>query len=166
MKRIVLLMLFLCLSTSAFALGDPVTDESQLLGCWKQRLYPAGLLPGLGAPDLYDPVQQKYRWFCFYPDHHFSVLTMNSDKDLSGKDLEQYTSMFPHVMSWTLLGTGVVRIEHKEDPNQNMNWLVSLAPAAINLADGVAVEKGDMYLGLINKAQDAYALLRILTKVG
>jgi hypothetical protein len=152
-------------STSSLALGDPVTTESQLLGCWKQQMYPAGLMAGVGAEDIYDPVTQKYHWFCFDPKGQFSVITTNTNAPLIIKELKKYAKAYPRLMTWKLLGTGVVSITHKEDPQQNLNWLVSFAPESAAIVPGVPVEKGDMYFGRVNEAQNAYALLRILRKV-
>jgi hypothetical protein len=165
MKRSFLSALLLLFSAPLFALGDPVATESQLLGCWKQQLYPPDLMAGLGAEDIYDPVTQKYHWFCFYPKGRFSVVTTNNDASLSTKDLKNYASAGPRLMTWKLLRTGVVSIEHKADANQNQSWLVSFAPESATIVPGVAVEKGDMYFGQINASHDAYALLRILKRI-
>lgn len=165
MRYILTVLLLLSFSRCAFALGEPVSDETQLIGCWKQRLYQSNAIPGIGAPDFYDPESQKYRWFCFYPKGRFFVITTNKDTAMSSKDIDKYAASYPPLMSWKFLSLGVVRVEHKQDSKQNLNWLVSIAAAPTTLTDGVSVEKGDLYMGLVNQARNAYALLRILEKI-
>jgi hypothetical protein len=160
-----LCLLTIIYSGNVLALGDPITNEEQLHGCWKRHIYADDVMSSLSTFELYDPVNQKYQWFCFFQGGKFAVHTTNKDVKVTVQEIEKFRAPFPSVMSWKLIGMGLVKVEHKEDPAQNANWLVSLAPSATFLRDGAPVYEGDLFMGLLNKEQSRYALLRVLSRV-
>src|SRR6202008_2291946 len=114
MKTIAFIVLFAC-SRAALALGEPVANTSSILGCWKRHVYSAEAMNRISTFDIYDPVQQRYQWFCFRENGDFRVLTLNKDAELSSKELDNYLEASPAAMRWKLLGLGVVSITAKHD---------------------------------------------------
>jgi hypothetical protein len=163
MKAFTLTAILLAFSSHALALGEPVAEGSAIVGCWKRHVYSDEAMSRISLFDIYDPVQQKYQWFCFRKNGEFRVLTINKDADLSADELDAGFAAFPATLRWELLGLGVVSV--KPDDDEPTTWLISFATSPEKIDDEVTAAPGSLFMGLINKEQTRYALLRVLERV-
>lgn len=65
LTKISLLAVLFAFCQTALALGEPVVDGNQLVGCWKREIYSQDAMNRISTFDIYDPTLQKYQWFCF-----------------------------------------------------------------------------------------------------
>ncbi len=163
MKSLFLFLIF-GFAGNAFASDLPVKNENQLLGCWKRQIFSEATMKRLSTFDIYDPVLQKYQWFCFFKGGEYRVVTMNRDSELKTSDIRKSTEGQPKVMSWQLMSDGVVRVEHKEDPSQTMPWLMSFTTEPLQTDQGEILAKGTLVMLVISRDKTKY-LYRALVKI-
>lgn len=113
---------------------------------------------------LYDPIKHKYQYYCFYPEGRFILITMSKDINQTTESLKKYKDMFPVTMKWKLIIDGFVRIEHKDDPSQNGDWITFFADSDKSITDIVPIKHGLIGMKLTNKKQTR-ALVRIMEKI-
>lgn len=162
MKIFYLFLSIVVIVQNLFGLGNPVIEAKEIVGCWKRNIYSDRQMKRLSLFDFYDPVHQKFQWFCFEEDGTFR--TMTASRDMPFDEIFQIAKLSQPRMTWKMIAPGVVRIEHKDDPKQNFNWLVSIASKQENFKN-VKVKPNELCMGLINEDGTDYVLLRVLSKV-
>lgn len=151
-------------AASAFG-GEPVKDAKQLVGCWKREVYADEAMARISQFDFFDPVSQKYQWFCFRENGDFRALTDGKYQDLDTAGVDRLFNMFPASQTWKLKRKGVVHIENPKDPAQSLDWKVSIAKQPERVDEKAIAPEGALYMGIMDKGSKRYSLLRVLTRL-
>lgn len=167
MKRLLLALLLLSSGAAMAQTTVPVKDSKQLEGCWRRHIFTQAAMNRLSSFDIFDPVQQKYQWFCFRANGDFRALTNSKDDNPKTADIDRLTGLFPGSQSWKLVEPGVIHIENRADASQTHKWNVRFTAKEEKLDRDVTVPAHTLLMSIPGKAKDPkqYGTLRVLVKL-
>lgn len=164
MIRILFTALLIIQSSSLFAIGQPISDKADIMGCWKRVLYPQEVMEQMSKSDFYHPELQKHQWYCFFEDGVFRLIASSQVAEYSTEEIKENFKGLPAVMLWKWVKDSVVWVEHKEDKNLNSHWIITRIDKDLHVFGNNLLPKGTLFMAIPTPDLSSFITVRVLEK--
>lgn len=165
MKKTILVMVCLLIPVSSFAIGQSISDKTEIMGCWERVLYPPEIMAQMSKRGFYHPELQKYQWYCFFDDGVFRVVTANKSRDFTATETVDLFKSAPVSMTWEWIQDSIVKIEHKDDPSMNAYWFIARIDEDTRVFGDNLIQQGSYFMAIPTEDLNSFEVVRVLKKL-
>lgn len=149
-------------STSVLAQNSPVTNASEVIGCWERIDFSEEVKKKINE---IEPWPARYQWYCFGSDGVLQSLHSSHAQTISSNDLKEAFAQLKDrsEFTWKILPNSFIQTTGKNG-KENIFWASGFMGQTYNF-DQKVIEKGTLIMSIFDQAKNRPVYYRYLKRI-